>query len=1665
MATIDYSNYDFLAGAVENQEYERSTWRTDQRHFARSERRVITVYKRDMDDSHDVTLFALENVIAIIVSREHSFRFGVYKQWEADFLRHLLGHTTFEEEHSYNEVCNRNISLCSDHSSIECRIGKKLTALLRHGSPLKKHMYSNGAVELRHVLECCNPDVNPYDKFNVGRLFAAFIQGNNKQRYFIEVALNDDWFLGSSKLPWKIFIGCNQGHTTGFVRAVENSHQLTMIELSCLGWVFHVTDQKFVSSIFQHGLKRFGRDTLHFMYDNDNGTGYIRKGPGTKPPRHYETSRYCILKTTMLLGDGYDLFLTSNGVVLCYDDIPCNYFEIVKEFPYLGYHFANRTTGHGLPPEIKIGTWRHNMTVREKYEEYLPSGEISQYLENDQIVEWRVPHSPFPKRRTTAWEFMGQEVPERYLKLLNNFPNDRRNPEACDDMPYGLPSSLTSEVGNTPVDIYIATEEATGSASAEVVGSGSTGSASAEVVEELSTRSKLELQAVQIIAENPWHLFQSGIMTLRNNKGERITNVFGEAVLTVREYHLLSTSQQEDLRSQGITRHIWERYPLSGHAILFCTRAWEIGRMTGYVKKYHSTAEAEAYQQKLQYNEFVGWRRDVPEPFAARPEDRNPASLARERTEEEEYNKDGYEVRMFDLFAEAVEDLYTNIIDAYVRKTPALWEEFVMKKEDGNWYLVDPIPSVGEPTEATAENLCLDIHNNLKFSPQLCLWAIERKLKETDEKPPPGSFAEFVLNQLRKYIEGRSAIDDDYYKHLVINTQSRTFEDANYVNSIGSKVVIRPLSETLEFSAKKDLQLQRTVMWKDLPSPSQDAMDTGDLPSGEIPESTEEAEAVDLPSGEMAVEATADVPEDLPTGKRPRTEAKEEEDVEMEEVKEEEPPQVDPDASLAPEEEAPDFEGDVEIDDDVSETSSQKQQRANRLLNSGILDRYAHSSDDEDEDAPRLGPRPRMAPTAMANFIASMLPEDREFIDDLLTAEEEKRQRRHEEGVRFTELEPKEEVRYGEELEERKQQDIFSHTSTREFMEALRPEMDENLSSAQSSLERILFQEPARQTYQRLHSNKMSLLEPLEPEERVKIEVPKPQRTEDPMAEEEPYDCALDKLGQLDKYNKNKNFGFYGKYFRETHARSLNFYKYRTTNPAGHPHCLFEFDEEKFMDTYVQLFFLTPTIEDYFQGKTIVYGCEDHRLRVANTEPQEQRSRIARQLFEERQLKLRDMVAGAAKNEFSYDDIISDITELFLSGEKIERNPESLGSSSKSLTTLMWNLGNWRRGMNWRLPSVVDEDKIYYKEHRKEKFPDHVEENNNLFLQMLKNLRAHIMLVCEAGTLEPHQKYLQDHGWSLCFNDAKDLCVLARLGKDGSIVQIGGPKDENVWSGPNRKISFGIFEICWGLAIDRETYSSSSTGYFDRNTVQDFVDMERAKMKVTRVCVYHVDHDSAGKSHGVTGEVFAHMLYECICHQVTIVGGDANRLCYYKSGKQLNSSYSMSTCQFWTERMEQTMDKYFKDVLQNNKDFNVRQFHSMSYLDLKYLQDTIGGRQDLLREVRQETDKIGDCCLLTFFEYGLSTPDEVFHDGNNSDLLEYKYSVNELLFYLTNDVLLLREKDKDAHCPLLVTIEPSDMTNKEKRTFNTVEQKKQRAANRKEIQKQNKAKGKARAST
>ena len=251
---------------------------------------------------------------------------------------------------------------------------------------------------------------------------------------------------------------------------------------------------------------------------------------------------------------------------------------------------------------------------------------------------------------------------------------------------------------------------------------------------------------------------------------------------------------------------------------------------------------------------------------------------------------------------------------------------------------------------------------------------------------------------------------------------------------------------------------------------------------------------------------------------------------------------------------------------------------------------------------------------------------------------------------------------------------------------------------------------------------------------------------------------------------------------------------------------------------------------------------------------------------------------------------------------------------------------------------------------------------------------------------------MEDHGWTLYFNDATDLCCLASLGVDGSIRQIGGPNEnsqEDICNGSKRRVSFAIYEIVWGQAIARETFAVSSRGWFSREDDQDYEGMTRAPVPVTRVCIYHVDNVEASISHSITGECLAHM-YECVVHQVSVLGGDANEMAYQKQGQQANASYGMSTFQFWLARLQQTMDQYFKTHVPDTvRNMNVRQFHSISFLDLLELRRKLEEAVDVDPRVREETQYLGDCCTLAFFEYGLSMQQESFYDKELKDDLEY----------------------------------------------------------------------------
>ena len=93
---------------------------------------------------------------------------------------------------------------------------------------------------------------------------------------------------------------------------------------------------------------------------------------------------------------------------------------MVEQYPHLSVNAFFRATGRILPREVQHGTWSDNITTQQKYAEYLSSDEISEYLDdNGQLVERRIPRTIETRRRQTAWEFMGQETPARYIRCNN----------------------------------------------------------------------------------------------------------------------------------------------------------------------------------------------------------------------------------------------------------------------------------------------------------------------------------------------------------------------------------------------------------------------------------------------------------------------------------------------------------------------------------------------------------------------------------------------------------------------------------------------------------------------------------------------------------------------------------------------------------------------------------------------------------------------------------------------------------------------------------------------------------------------------------------------------------------------------------------------------------------------------------------------------------------------------------------------------------------------------------------------------------------------------------------------------------------------------------------------------------------------------------------------
>ena len=396
--------------------------------------------------------------------------------------------------------------------------------------------------------------------------------------------------------------------------------------------------------------------------------------------------------------------------------------------------------------------------------------------------------------------------------------------------------------------------------------------------------------------------------------------------------------------------------------------------------------------------------------------------------------------------------------------------------------------------------------------------------------------------------------------------------------------------------------------------------------------------------------------------------------------------------------------------------------------------------------------------------------------------------------------------------------------------------------------------------------------------------------------------------------------------------------------------------------------------------------------------------------------------------------------------------------SSPQITMMFWNLGNWCRNRFEKCPVperfqqfIPHIDYTIDEEH--EKFDENKTQFNNYFINVIKNFGGHLFMNCEVGSLYPHRERLEEVQFKTCFNDYHDLMVAARIGKDGDIRQIAGyHTDDN--DTRVRQVSWAIFEVSWGKTKDRDT--------------DEIVDLTRARMKMTRVCVYHVGQKYASDSPGIVSECLAVMAFECARYQVDVIAGDGNKACYYTTPKSPGvPTYQHSLIQFWINRMmgaaTQALRKHFDPTY---PPVRVKHFISCSYRDLDSLATHLDGITTALYtdELVTKTSNKGDCCMLSVVEWGHSRlvcqeyPEDYEDEDHMNYVGEFYFKVNETCLHGDHNIFMVAPNDRDAHNPILVHLDPSDMSWNERHHYKHANQKMKYAQNRKERQKEKKRK-------
>ena len=317
--------------------------------------------------------------------------------------------------------------------------------------------------------------------------------------------------------------------------------------------------------------------------------------------RTYRRPVYLVLDPSFIVDN--QLFLTKNGVVLFHGDVPFQYLHVKEQLPTIACNVIHQGRGHSLPPSVTGGSWHSNTTwkhvMKEKGSSFIPGQDIP-----DEV-------------RITAWEFMGQDVPQNYGRLVFGTPlcnendfdplvdsiygataersHEREASAQDDDVPMRNPYEQPSRRGRSqereePQDAWEQQRSSSGSSEPPQhddpqqdaqdnqqeepsleVHDDPMGEEVVNLWEAEDPPDELEDPIVEqatrssISASNPWVLYEAGIVCAREENGELTKNSSGEKVIVLREWNLLLTQQKIALRRQSISRADWEKLPWTGH--------------------------------------------------------------------------------------------------------------------------------------------------------------------------------------------------------------------------------------------------------------------------------------------------------------------------------------------------------------------------------------------------------------------------------------------------------------------------------------------------------------------------------------------------------------------------------------------------------------------------------------------------------------------------------------------------------------------------------------------------------------------------------------------------------------------------------------------------------------------------------------------------------------------------------------------------------------------------------------------------------------------------------------------------------------------------------------------------------------------------------------------